>query len=508
MPGDELLLTGVSGFFFPFNEVDVLDPRTGQAVVGNDHSRVFVEAIGIDQKSGVYVRDLRSGEVRLVRGKQSYLVRPGEEVHVRRAVPADDWNHWIAVQEPHKLTEEPVTTPWALSVRVPHNAAVLATSADGHRVIEGPCVELLEFGETLACLSLSMDTPKTDARLIQTCFLRTVGNRVSDVIRVQTADFVEVDVRVSYHVTFKPELRERWFNHENYVQVLVEHLRSLVRSRLRTSQLAQVWPELPQLLRTVILGEKVEGAERPGRLFEENGMLVHEVEVLTAEILDEEIAGLYQDVQREIVRLQIGDRQAQAQATSARLRADLDVERLAIERDQRRRQAELDELMRTLAQQATLARISDQEAAWCASARAEGARELTSTRAQWERTREAHAAELALLAERAQAEAEAQRQRDGAALEGESARHQLELQRIDARAQAAVAEHGAVQPGLVEALSGLGDRQFLTEAARNMNLVSLFKGKDVSSLLQDVLGGTRVASTLKTMRQRGAKNGS
>ena len=69
-PGDELLLTSVSTFFFPFNEIEVLSPETGQAVVGNDHSTVFIEEIGIDQKSGIYVRDLATGEVRLVRGKQ------------------------------------------------------------------------------------------------------------------------------------------------------------------------------------------------------------------------------------------------------------------------------------------------------------------------------------------------------------------------------------------------------------------------------------------------------
>ena len=53
-PGDELLLSGVSGFFFPFNEIEVLSPHTGEAVVGNDHSNVFIEAIGIDQKSGIW----------------------------------------------------------------------------------------------------------------------------------------------------------------------------------------------------------------------------------------------------------------------------------------------------------------------------------------------------------------------------------------------------------------------------------------------------------------------
>jgi hypothetical protein len=200
-PGDELILTGVNSFFFPFNEIEILHPLTGQPHVGNDHSDIFIEAIGIDQKSGIYVRDLATGEARLVRGKQSYLVDPRKEVHITRTIPADDWNLWIAVGEPHKLTGAPVTTPWAMSIVVPHNTAVLATSADGQRVIEGPCVELLEYEETLAPLSLSTGRPKSDERTVRTCFLRTVGNRVSDIISLETVDFVTVDVEVSYQVT-------------------------------------------------------------------------------------------------------------------------------------------------------------------------------------------------------------------------------------------------------------------------------------------------------------------
>src|SRR4029078_9962398 len=201
-PGDELLLTGVSTFFFPFNEIEVLSPETGQAVVGNAHARIFIESIGIDQKSGIYVRDLTTGEVRLVRGKQSYLVDPRKEGQITRTVPTDDWNLWIAAYEPHKATDHPVITPWALSITVPNNMAVLVTSANARKVVEGPCVTLLGFEESLTTVLLSSGTPKSDESPLRTCFLRTMGNRVSDVITVETADFVKISIRVSYSVTF------------------------------------------------------------------------------------------------------------------------------------------------------------------------------------------------------------------------------------------------------------------------------------------------------------------
>jgi hypothetical protein len=62
-----------------------------------------------------------------------------------------------------------------------------------------------------------------------------------------------------------------------------------------------------------------------------------------------------------------------------------------------------------------------------------------------------------------------------------------------------VAERQAIQPALVEALSGLGDKLLLSEVASNMNLVSLFKGKDVATLFSDILGGTMVGQTIAAM---------
>ena len=77
---------------------------------------------------------------------------PRKEIHITRSVNSHDWNLWIAASEPHKGSDRLVTTPWAISIIVPHNTAVLATSAAGQRVIEGPCVTLLEYEENLVPL--------------------------------------------------------------------------------------------------------------------------------------------------------------------------------------------------------------------------------------------------------------------------------------------------------------------------------------------------------------------
>jgi major vault protein len=500
-PGDEILLTGVSTFFVPFNEIEVLSPQTGEAVVGNDHQRVFIEAIGIDQKSGIYVRDLATGEVRLVRGKQSYLVDPRKEVQITRTVQVSDWNLWIGGNEPHKRTGAPVTTPWALSINVPHNMAALATSADGQRVILGPCVSLLGYEESLTSVLLSTGTPKSDQEPLRTCFLRVGGNRVTDVITVETLDFVEISVRVSLSVTFIPEQKDRWFNHENYIQVLVDHLRSIVRSRCRTLSLSTLWPQIPSVVRDTILGERAAGG-RPGRAFPENGMTVTEVEVLTADIVDPKIADLMQRVQSEFVTLQIGDRQAQEALTSARLRADVERQRLELAAEAREREAKLAELTRRIAHEAAVTQVKDEEALARERQALADAREAAALAARTEREAASGEAERTQLQRDAEARAAAKRALDAADIETQRKARDLEVLLIQAQSAATVAERNAVQASLVEALTALGDKALLAEVASNMNLVSLFKGKDVGTLLAEVLGGTPVMPMVQALRER------
>lgn len=497
-PGDELLLTGVSTFFVPFNEIEVLAPETGQSVVGNDHSRVFIEALGIDQKSGIYVRDLTTGEVRLIRGKQSYLVDPRKEVQVTRTVPTDDWNLWIAANEPHKRSNRPITTPWALSITVPNNTAVLVTSANSRRVVEGPCVTLLGYEESLTALSLSTGTPKSDENPLNTCFLRTVGNRISDKVTVETADFVKISVRVSYSVEFLADHKDRWFNHENYIQFIVDRLRSIIRSRCRSVSLSTLWPQLPSVLRDTLLGERKDGG-RPGRLFTENGTLLTEVEVLGAEIEDREVAALMQKVQTESVTLAIGDRKAQESLASAKLRAEVERQTQELLGEARVRAAKLDEISRKLAHEAAISAAREEETVRRERQTLSDDREATALKARIQRETEMKLAELEGVRKDAEARADAQRMLNQVQVDLTTRIRELEIKLIETQSAATVAERQAVQRQLVEAMVALGDKMLLTEVAENMNLVSLFKGKDVGTILSEVLGGTKVMHTLRAV---------
>jgi hypothetical protein len=336
---------------------------------------------------------------------------------------------------------------------------------------------------------------------LQTCFVRVRGNRVSDVLTVETADYVKISLHVSYSVTFRTEFKERWFNHENYIQVLCEHLRSLVRGRARMMSLSTLWPNLPALVRDTILGEKTtEG--RPGRLFQENGMEVTEVEVLSSTIEERRVSELMQKVQTESVMLQLGDRQAQETLTSMKLRAEVDRQNQELTVSAKEREAKLGELARRLSYDAALLEAKNAEALAREKQRLADEREAEAQRARIAREQAMKEQELQLLQQEADAKAASSRLLHAAELERREKLHALEVALLEANAAATVAERQAVQKGLIEAMTALGDKMLLSEVAENMNLVSLFKGKDVGQILSEIVGGTSVVKTVNELRER------
>jgi hypothetical protein len=263
--------------------------------------------------------------------------------------------------------------------------------------------------------------------------------------------------------------------------------------------LSEIWQTLPSLVRDTILGEKTaEG--RSGRLFQENGMDVTEVEVLSSTIEEKRISELMQKVQTESVMLQLGDRQAQENLNSARLRSDLERQNQELTTSAKEREAKFAELARRLSFDAALLDARNAEALAKERQKLADEREADTQKAKAARDAFYKEAELSLLQKDADAKAAASRTLNAAELEKKEKLHELEVALLRAQSAATVAERQAVQKGLIEAMTALGDKILLSEVAQNMNLVSLFNGKDVGQILADIVGGTSAIRTVNEMR--------
>ena len=66
-----------------------------------------------------------------------------------------------------------------------------------------------------------MSPPKTDASTLKTVYLRTLNNKISDKVFVETSDFCPVSMKLSYRVNFEGD-PNAWFNVDNYVKFFTD----------------------------------------------------------------------------------------------------------------------------------------------------------------------------------------------------------------------------------------------------------------------------------------------
>ena len=180
--------------------------------------------------------------------------------------------------------------------------AVQTISKTGERkVVKGPSIIMLEYDETLEVLELSTGKPKSDGTLFRTAYLQTQNNVVSDIIEAVTSDQVNVSTRLSYRVNFKEGQEKNWFSVSNYVKLLTQHLRSVVRNSIKKVTIEEFNEKSTDIIRDIILGQQAEDGKRPGKSFEENGMVVYDVEVLNVQINDKTVSDLLLSTQHKIV---------------------------------------------------------------------------------------------------------------------------------------------------------------------------------------------------------------
>ncbi len=468
--GDEVFIGGHDAYFVPSSSIEVINPKSRQPHIGNQHSEAYVAAIGVDQKSGVYVANVETGNVLLVKGEVKLLLDPRKQAHVHRKIPASTWNLLIGRGEQHKLapTASMVETPWALSVIVPNNEALLITSKDGRRVVIGPYTALFEYEEWPEILQLSGGTPKGTGRPIETCFLRVTGNRVSDVVDVVTADFVTVQFHVRYGVTFvgdTSEAQAKWFNHTDYVSLLCENERSRLRAAARQLTLSELYATASDFVRDTVLGTKGEGdAHRPGHLFDENNMYVTEVEILDVSIPDPDVADSLAQANRAIVQHEITGKGRQADLVAAQQQAEIDGEKAQLELSSIKRTEDVataravsnDRLRRSEFERDRIQREAEQKmGADLAKAKLDTEKLLSDLRRE-------------ILEADSQSQLELDGERNEAAAGFRKRLTEIECELLAAYAKADVDRANAVQPQLVEAISGLGDKQVLTALAENL----------------------------------------
>jgi hypothetical protein len=428
-PGQDLFLRGREGYFVPTESLEVVGA---------------VSPVQLAEREAIYVRQRDTGRIATVKGPQAYLVDPTrEELVERRLAPDTERLYHIDRTELHR----------APSIQVPPSTAVMVTALSRREVVIGPQTRILDYDEDLEVLTLSTGRPKRDDELLSTCFLQIQGNRVSDRVTVKTADHVELEVEVSYRVSFM-EQPEHWFNVKNYVGLMCEHLGSILRAAARAVSIDEFHARSTEVLRSAVLGPRIEGSEREGRHFAENGMWVYDVEVLDVEIMDDEVGEMLCAAQRVAITSDIARRQEELRLGDERLKEQV---------SQAIYQARV----------GTLERATEVETV---------SRQLEMTKAE---TRVQ--LEKAAIVGRAFAEAEASGIADRARLLTAAEEVALEARSLEARAAAFRTQMDALQPELIATLQSVAGKQLAGELSRNLSPLAILGGESVADVIGRLL---------------------
>lgn len=533
--GEELFITGKDQMIYY--------PRPEHAMIQYD-GKYMHHAIAIPEGEGRYILNRLTGEIKTVKGPQMYLPDPRVEVVVKRKLSAKEckliypgnmevleYNDALSEKVTEKLARRGGTNAVADAINCAYSTSnqldtlaifeananisrgvsytkprtiTLDTKYDGvvavnvwtgyainvvsktgkREVVVGPTTRLLDYDETLESMELSTGKPKTTDNLLATAYLRVENNKVSDLINVQTKDFVDAEIKVSYCVNFLEEYRDKWFSVDNYVKFLTDRMRSMLKKEVKKYTVQEFYEKSTDIVRDLILNinrnaEACEDAapkKHTGRVFTENGMNVVDVEVLSIRV-DRRIASLIESHQTEMIEktLELTDAEARMKVVEALA----EVEKRESELANANALYEL-ELSQKLAQE----RFAKEEEM------------RTKQRAAQEAAKKAEA-DMQKILDVIQA---AELARKKASVDAEIAR-QKEMAEIEKAKQDAYAETvekimSAVSPDLIAALSTKANADLLVTGMKEMSPYAIANGEDVATTVNRLMRGTSLEGIL------------
>ena len=530
--GEELFITG--------NDQMIYYPRPEHAMIQYD-GKYMHHAIAIPEGEGRYILDRLNGRVKMVTGPCMYLPDPRTEVVLKRKLTAKEcelfypgnkevleYNLGLSEQAMEKrarngqanMTDRinnaystsnqeaslaifeananisrgvSYTKPRTITLDTKYDGVVTINVWTGYAVnvvsksgkretIVGPATRLLAYDETLEAVTLSTGKPKNNNRTISTAYLRVENNKVSDIISVQTKDFVDVTVQVSYCVDFLPEHKAKWFSVDNYVQYLCERCRSLLKREAKEYEIEEFYANAADIVRETILDVLEEDEEKKtpiGRFFPENGMLIKDVEILNV-MVEPKVAALMDAHQNEMIKKTLELSVATKKMKTVEKLAEYEKKEIQLKHDNQMYESKL-------AQKIKMEQL-DNQAAIAEQKRAEAQAEVEAKGAMQTVLNAIHKDQLA---------------RDKAVDDAKIATEER-LAEIEAAKQKAYAETvekimKSIQPELVAAMNAKANAEIMNGLGEAISPAALANGESVAEAMSTLLRGTSLEKTLKNI---------
>jgi major vault protein len=276
-PGERWMIKGPCDYVPPI-QIDIVEKR---------------RSIPLDQNEGIYVRDIKSGQVRSVTA-ESYLLKENEELW-EKVVPSvvDE----LLLKDVSRDRKEGGRTAQrdktrVITYRTPHNSAVQIYDykAKKSRVVYGPDLVMLGPDEQFTIQSLSGDVPKRPHVIKSLCLL--LGpDFMTDVVVVETSDHARLSLKLSYNWHFEYDAHDEAkssaiFSVPDFVGDACKAIASRVRGIVAAHSFDNFHKGSAHIIREAVFGVDQEGKPRNRFVFSANNLVITNIDIQSVEPVD------------------------------------------------------------------------------------------------------------------------------------------------------------------------------------------------------------------------------
>lgn len=274
-PGERWMVYGPTNYV-PSIEVSVIEKRS---------------VIPLDDIEGIYVRDIHSGEVKMITG-ETYLLKSHEELWEK---PVPDIVETLLQTEgvfdinQAKPKLAPRDKSRVIAFNVPHNAVtqIFDYKDKENRIEFGPTKVKLGPYDEFTILSLSGGNPKKEDQ-VKSLILRLGPDFISDIIDVETSDHARLllDLSFSWQFSIDKENPGKLFSIKDYVGDCTKSIASRIRGIVSGVTFDSFHKDSANIVQSGVFGKDKDGKLKKPFEFKPNGLRITNVDVQSQELVD------------------------------------------------------------------------------------------------------------------------------------------------------------------------------------------------------------------------------
>lgn len=263
-----------------------------------------IQEISLVEHSGIYIKNRKTGDIRLEQGAKNIMLTPDEELFSKEYTRSEKQALQFA-QEYDWTMARPL---WVLEDEV-----TKIMSETKQEIIFGPKVIMLNAFERPYIMTISAGTPKGTELLKR--WKLTLGPRfVSDILDVRTKDNAVLQIKLRYKTRFNvdPDDHDKLFSVSDFIGLATQTMAAIIRDESAKHDFEDLHSRSMAIIKQAIFGEN------DSFIFEENGFEIFDVDIKEIIPKDLEIAEKMNDAIKSNMEIYVNKMEQNAKIEAER----------------------------------------------------------------------------------------------------------------------------------------------------------------------------------------------